>query len=259
AFYKGNGTNAGYWKFATQSDVLPDNVPGLTPNQANYFDGNYAVTQQTGTVATQNYLTDVDAFSGSPSAYGTLGQSGNISEYNDLTGSPSPDKGIRGGGWMSVHPIGESASSFRRHGGNLASRNNRDGFRLSRQIDNPVVVFNIESGTMRTQRQEGMAVISSAANVTKIGPGTLIFDADNTYSGLTTISSGTLQLGAGGTSGSIGGSVINNSALVFNRADFVSFSGTISGTGILVQLGTGTLNLCGTTAPNAVVLDSLTR
>jgi len=146
-------------------------VIGPFGNQANYFDGNYSVTQQSGAVSTQNYLTDVDAFPGSPSAYSTFGQSGNVSEYNDLSGVSSTQRGIRGGGWMSGFPVGESASSFRRFSGpELSQVINRDGFRLSRQIPNPVVVFNIASGTTRSQLQEGMAVISSAASVTKSGP-----------------------------------------------------------------------------------------
>jgi outer membrane autotransporter protein len=68
----------------------------------------------------------------------------------------------------------------------------------------------------------------------------------NTYSGGTTISAGVLQVGNGGTTGSIPGNVIDNAALIFDRADMVSFGGTISGTGTLMQIGTGNLTLTGT-------------
>ncbi|WP_163334167.1 autotransporter-associated beta strand repeat-containing protein, partial [Klebsiella aerogenes] len=40
-------------------------------------------------------------------------------------------------------------------------------------------------------------------SLTKAGPGTLILTANNTYTGGTTISAGTLQLGSGGNTGSI--------------------------------------------------------
>ena len=40
--------------------------------------------------------------------------------------------------------------------------------------------------------------------MTKAGTGTLILTGSNTYSGATNISAGTLQVGSGGTTGSIG-------------------------------------------------------
>ena len=62
----------------------------------------------------------------------------------------------------------------------------------------------------------------------------------NTYTGGTTISSGTLQLGNGGTSGSIIGDVTNNGIFAVNRSDAFSFGGVISGSGAFQQNGTGT-------------------
>ena len=79
----------------------------------------------------------------------------------------------------------------------------------------------------------------------KLGTGTLTFTGDNTYSGGTTISAGTLQIGDGGTSGTISGDVVNNGTLSFNRSDTVTFGGAISGSGTVQQLGTGTLTLSG--------------
>ena len=67
----------------------------------------------------------------------------------------------------------------------------------------------------------------------------------NTYAGVTTISAGTLQIGNGGTTGSIVGNVIDNSNLVFSRTDSIAFSGIVSGTGTLEQVGSGTLRLTG--------------
>lgn len=73
----------------------------------------------------------------------------------------------------------------------------------------------------------------------KTDPGTLVLQGTNTYSGGTTLSMGTLQLGDGGTSGSISGDVANTGTLVFDRADGITFGGVISGTGALEQQGTG--------------------
>ncbi len=67
----------------------------------------------------------------------------------------------------------------------------------------------------------------------------------NTYSGGTTIDSGTLQIGNGGTSGSIVGDVTDVGTLAFDRSDSITFGGVISGSGGLVQRGSGTLVLTG--------------
>lgn len=82
-------------------------------------------------------------------------------------------------------------------------------------------------------------------NVTfqKIGSGSLILSGTSTYSGSTLINNGTLQLGNGGTSGWIDTPVQNHGMFAFNRSDNVSFSKTISGTGSLLKLGSGTLTL----------------
>ena len=79
---------------------------------------------------------------------------------------------------------------------------------------------------------------------TKVGSGTLILDGDNTLSGTTTISAGTLQLGNGGTSGSIASpSLVNNGSLTYNHSNSSEYAGVISGTGPLtVQAGTFVLS-----------------
>ncbi|KQZ79330.1 hypothetical protein ASD55_01010 [Rhodanobacter sp. Root561] len=88
-------------------------------------------------------------------------------------------------------------------------------------------------------------LISGSGSLLQAGAGTLGLTGANTYTGGTTISNGTLQLGNGGTTGSITGNVTNNGSLVFNRSDDVSFDGIASGSGSLLQAGTGTLILSG--------------
>lgn len=89
-------------------------------------------------------------------------------------------------------------------------------------------------------------IYGTTGTLTKLGAGTLTLTGANTYSGLTTISAGTLSIGAGGTSGQLGsGGVTNNSALIFNRSDALTATNLISGTGTLEKLGTGTLTLTG--------------
>ncbi|WP_296734426.1 autotransporter-associated beta strand repeat-containing protein, partial [Variovorax sp.] len=64
--------------------------------------------------------------------------------------------------------------------------------------------------------------------------------------GTTTIAAGTrLQIGNGGTAGSISGDVVANGELAFDRSDAVSFGGSIGGSGSLAQAGSGSLDLTG--------------
>jgi outer membrane autotransporter protein len=87
--------------------------------------------------------------------------------------------------------------------------------------------------------------ISGDGRLNKAGPGALILTGTNTYTGGTAISAGALQIGNGGTSGSILGNVNNNGVLIFNRSDNISHAGAISGTGILKKEGAGVLTLTG--------------
>ncbi len=75
--------------------------------------------------------------------------------------------------------------------------------------------------------------------------GTLILTGANSYTGATRISSGVLQLGDGGTGGSILGDVQNDGRLAFNRADELAFAGVISGGGVVAQIGSGVTTLSG--------------
>jgi autotransporter-associated beta strand protein len=88
--------------------------------------------------------------------------------------------------------------------------------------------------------------ISGTGGLTYDSAGTLRLTAANTYSGPTTISAGTLVVGDGGTTGSIGaGAVTNNAVLAINRSDSLTVANAISGTGSLTQQGGGTTVLSG--------------
>lgn len=94
----------------------------------------------------------------------------------------------------------------------------------------------------------GAAINNGTGTVllTKNGTGTQILTANSSYTGGTTIADGVLQLGNNGTAGSIVGSVSlsgSTAALVINRSNAYSFTGTITGVGDVRHVGTGTTTL----------------
>ena len=93
-------------------------------------------------------------------------------------------------------------------------------------------------------------VISGNGGFTKQGSGTLVFTGNNTYAGVTTVSAGILQLGNGGTSGTVAGNVVIGSGaiLAFNRSDDVVFGGSISGDGAVSYRGPGLVTVTGTSS-----------
>ena len=87
----------------------------------------------------------------------------------------------------------------------------------------------------------------TTSQITKKGNGLLILAGSNSYPGATTITAGTLQIGNGGNSGTLGsGAVSNSGALVFDRSDSgLILPNAISGTGSLVLIGSGIVTLTG--------------
>ena len=129
AYYKGGGTNAGYWDYATQSDIAPTAVTsgstgiGSAGSTGNFV--NYLITAdwngQDGNVTTVGT-------NGGASAYGAFDMSGNLEEWNDLTGTAGSSRALRGGFWSSTAP-GVSSSYRNTNSGSGAGPN--FGFRLA--------------------------------------------------------------------------------------------------------------------------------
>ncbi len=141
AYYKGGNTDAGYWYYATRSYAFVGNEIGDKANQANFFNGwngvapngFFSVTQAPSYLSGQNYLSDVGAFTNSQSAYGTFDQTGNVHEWNDLTGTGGFSRGVRGGDWYA----GVYLSSSGRDALDPGDKTRSIGFRLASPVAVP--------------------------------------------------------------------------------------------------------------------------
>ncbi len=116
---------------------------------------------------------------------------------------------------------------------------------------NSSVSATIDTAAATTLSNSGL--ISGAGNLVKQGAGTLTLAGNNTYTGTTTIGSGTLQIGDGADSGSLASTsaITNTGSLVHNvGAGNRTLGAVISGTGNLVQNGSGILALTGNNTYN---------
>jgi autotransporter-associated beta strand protein len=104
-------------------------------------------------------------------------------------------------------------------------------------------------GSTSSNEIQGIIVDNSGSNITSVdkqGSGNWIFTGDNTYTGTTTITAGIIEVGSGGTSGTIASaSIINGAALEFNRSDAVTYAGVISSSGTVTKKGGGTMTFTG--------------
>jgi fibronectin-binding autotransporter adhesin len=119
------------------------------------------------------------------------------------------------------------------------------------EINRPdnVVITNLITGV-------GSTVGANQGQFIQAGPGMTTLTANNTFTGSTIVTNGVLQVGAGGTTGAIGSTntITASATLLFNRSDSVTVVGGINGTGLVAQVGSGTLRLVGNLAMNATVI-----
>jgi autotransporter-associated beta strand protein len=110
---------------------------------------------------------------------------------------------------------------------------------LSNIVNNGLMIYNRTTPLTISSDMEGTVdVLQVGAAITLTGT--------NTHSGNTTIDlNKSLNIGSGGTIGSITGNIINYGTLTFNRSDSSSYAGIVSGSGALVKSGTNDFTLTG--------------
>jgi outer membrane autotransporter protein len=128
----------------------------------------------------------------------------------------------------------------------------RDGTALA--LDDGLTIANsVDLSGSATVNVDGKATLSgsladgvAAGSLVKTGTGTLVLTGEPAYGGLTTIAEGSLQLGDGTTQGTrLPGDIVDHGTLVFDRADDLTYAGTITGDGAFRKPGSNGLHLTG--------------
>ncbi|MGA2064655.1 MAG: autotransporter-associated beta strand repeat-containing protein [Thermoguttaceae bacterium] len=128
AYYKGGGTNAGYWYYPTQSSTAPSYTLSTTGTNNANFNTSGTTTPQSGSPAVNWVLTPVGYYAGSPGPYGTYDQGGDLYNFTDTAATVSAanettlDEGtatvfvMRGGSFH--HNIPDELAADYRYGAN---------------------------------------------------------------------------------------------------------------------------------------------
>ncbi|MDR1305007.1 MAG: autotransporter-associated beta strand repeat-containing protein [Verrucomicrobiales bacterium] len=181
---------------------------------------------------------------------------------NTLSGTGDLTKIGNGTATLSGASSGYSGESQLQSGALAVANNHALGSGTLTMSDATTLIYNagIDLGNAVTVNDSGTFHVASGtatqsgsisgADIWKTGGGTLTLTAANDYTGTTTIVGGELQLGDGGSTGSILAlsdttkvvSIGSGAALVFNRSDNIAISGTnFVGSGAVVQRGGGEL------------------
>jgi probable HAF family extracellular repeat protein len=136
AYYKGRGTDAGYWAYPTQSNTAPINILSATgTNNANFYDSDGTGTG--GRTDQPNLLTPVGAFSASPGPYGTYDMGGNVWQWNES--HIYEGRGMAGGSWN--YSSISFASTTRCIAAPPSERGDQYGFRVACVPEPPTIVL----------------------------------------------------------------------------------------------------------------------
>lgn len=175
AYHKNDGVTGNYWDYPTSTNAIPnsDQPPGMDApdpsNTANIFmddgiangyDDGYAIID-----STQNFLTDVGAYTFSTSPYGTFDQVGNVVEWIEKLDPVSLYyRDSRGSSWWLFGGAAAAHASF----SGFAFPTNKNsfvGFRVATSIPEPsamCLAMMAMSGIVRRRRRRGEPLLPTA-------------------------------------------------------------------------------------------------
>jgi autotransporter-associated beta strand protein len=245
----GGGTND-LIVVAGDLNVSGTNTILITPTVGSLANGRYKLIQYSGTRAggATNFVVAFNGFA--PIASITVDDS--IANEIDLVVFANPDNLTWvGDGGANNWDIAAAVNWFNGVGStqfNLGDKVTFDDSSANRTVN---LVGNLAFGSLTlggtgSYTFSGGGRLTGASGLVKSNALTLTLLTTNNYSGPTVIANGTLQVGNGITSGTLGtGPVVNNGALTFNHPDTITLASVVSGTGNLAKAGPGTLNLSG--------------
>ncbi len=138
------------------------------------------------------------------------------------------------GGALNIGSLTQSIGTFQITGGTLTGSS-------SGQLTSNAA-YDIEAGLVVVKLAGGIAL-------NKTTTGTAILTGSNTYTGATTISAGTLQLGNGGSTGALSSSTTiaigASGTFDYDLSSSLTLTARVSGSGTLKKDGTGTLTMSG--------------
>jgi hypothetical protein len=151
AYHKNDGVTANYWDYATGSNNIPD---GIDFSGDTAFD---AVFNQDHNQESPNAVTNV----GLASAYGTMGQNGNVFEWSEsafdgINDSSSESRAYRGGNWS--YSEFDLRSSVR-HGFSPSISSNDLGFRVASVPEPSSTVLMCSAGLLALARRRRRATL----------------------------------------------------------------------------------------------------
>ncbi|MCX5653960.1 MAG: SUMF1/EgtB/PvdO family nonheme iron enzyme [Planctomycetota bacterium] len=156
AYYKGGGTNAGYWDYPTSSDTAPGrDMADASGNNANFW-----TSSSTDPIDSGKWTTVAGEFQNSDSPYGTFDQGGNVMEWNDslyfYDGSYAI-RGLRGGSFdgMFINGYNTMSAEVRFIGyGAPTIEHSTFGFRVS-AVPEPATLSLLALGGLAMLRRRG--------------------------------------------------------------------------------------------------------
>ncbi|GAB5560936.1 MAG: autotransporter BatB [Synoicihabitans sp.] len=247
----------------TAGSALTKNGPGswILSGISNDYDGDTTVNAGTLTLGTSGVIPDASDIT--VNASGTLDVNGNSEIIATLAGAGAV---TLGGGTLTTDSsdsttfsgVMSEAGIFTKAGTGTLTLTGANTFTgpttisdgtlrigsggsLQSTITNNANLLFDRSGTL-----DQTAIISGTGDLTKSGSGTVTLSAANTYTGDTTVTAGTLQLGASERIADTSDLVVNGGT--FDLNDFTETLATISGTGGTIDLGSGTLASTNATA-----------
>jgi formylglycine-generating enzyme len=153
AYHKNDGVTANYWDYATGSNTIPTQAltDGTLAGSAVYNGAEAGIPADPA---------DVN-LAGGLSAYGTMGQNGNVFEWQEsaldwINNSSSEDREIRGGSWNGTE---DNLRSSDRNDFSPADSDNAIGFRVASVPEPTSTVLMISAGLLAIARRRRRAAL----------------------------------------------------------------------------------------------------